>query len=278
MSVTAILGGSPEEAAPQLDTAAAFAKRLNTKLNGLLAMPEPGNAFMYVAGPEMVMTGSAGIEAVIKAQDEAAKNMKDAFEDACTRAGPDLQTSFQREKGSVAAHAASAAMLSDALVFPRRSAHSDHALNPAFEHVLMQARMPLVLAGDEEPLNGPCVIAWDGSPHAARALRLHMPLIRAIGSVVIAQNPEKLEANRQIGKAVSPKELADWLHEEPISARTVTMEGPISEGLLQVARENEASLIVMGAYGHNRLGEMLFGGTSRAILNTTEGPAIAVAH
>lgn len=278
MSVTAILGGAPGEAAAQLDTAAYFTRLLNTRLTALLAMPDPTNAFMYIAGPEMAMTGSAGINSVIEAQDQTAKAMQKVYEEACERAGSELDTTFQRETGSVSAYAGAAAILSDALLFPRGAAHSDHALNPAFEHVLMQSRLPLVLAGQQLPLDGPCVIAWDGSPHAARAVRLHMPLIRAAGSVVITQNADKLANTPRRDISVSPEQLAAWFHEEPISAVTATMEGPVSEGILQVAREHEASLIVMGAYGHNRLGEMLFGGTSRAILNASEGPAVAIAH
>ena len=39
-----------------------------------------------------------------------------------------------------------------------------------------------------------------------------------------------------------------------------------------------ATLIVAGAYGHSRLGERLFGGTSRRLLEANQAPALALAR
>jgi len=278
MSVTAMLGGAPEEARPQLDSAIALARQLKTTLTGLTVLPDPTNAFMYVSGPEVVMAGATGIEAIIAAQDEAAAALRKVFDDAVTEAGPWLRAEFVRETGSVAFTGAAAATLADAFVFPRRAASSDHALNPAFEHVLMNARLPMVIAAEEAPTDGPCVIAWDGSPQAARAIRLHMPLIRAYGHAVIAQNPKKLRRDFQGALTPSPQALAEWLQQERVDTKLVEFSGKTSAGLLDAAREHKASSIVMGAYGHSRLGEFLFGGTSRALLNDPQAPLLAIAH
>lgn len=278
MSVTAMLGGAPAAAANQLETAISLARKLKTTLTGLVVMPDPANAFMYVSGPEVVMAGATGIEAVIAAQDEAVDALKQAFDEAVKAAGPWLRSEFVRETGSVAYRGASAATLSEAFVFPHRAADSDHALNPAFEHILMDARLPMVLASEKPTTDGPCIIAWDGSAQAARAVRLHMPMIRAIGHAVIVQNPDKLRDDIESVLAPSPEMLANWLQQERIDTRIETFSGKTSAGLLAMAEKFEASTIVMGAYGHSRLGEFLFGGTSRALLNNPDAPALAISH
>ena len=278
MTVVAMLGGSPTDAKAQLECAIAMTKKLKTTLTGLVAMPDPANAFMYVSGPESVMAGPSAINAVVQAQDESLAALKTAFKDAVAEAGTWLKADFVHETGSVPEFAVGAAMLSDALVFPHGSAASTHALNPAFEHVLMETRLPLVMASASGHADGPCVIAWDGSPQAARAVRLHLPLIRAFGHVIITQHPDKIRAASRSSSAVSPDALAEWLHDERVETTMALIEGRISEGLLSVAREHKAGLLVMGAYGHSRMGEMLFGGTSREMLNEPGGPALALAH
>jgi nucleotide-binding universal stress UspA family protein len=39
--------------------------------------------------------------------------------------------------------------------------------------------------------------------------------------------------------------------------------------LLRVAQEERADLLVTGAYGHSRLGEWIFGGMTRELLDTS---------
>ena len=52
----------------------------------------------------------------------------------------------------------------------------------------------------------------------------------------------------------------------------------VSDGLLAAAKTHDASLIVMGAYGHMRIGELLFGGTTSKLLHSEAAPALALSH
>lgn len=277
MSVTAILGGPEGPCQAQLDCAIALTKKLKSTLKGLTVMPDPSSTVMYFAASEAIMAGAPGISAVAEAQDKAITSFKSQFEDK-TDGHNWLRTSFQSYTGNVSAYCAAEAGLSDALVFPRGSASADHALNPAFEHVLMAARLPLVLSSGDGTADGPAIIAWDGSPQAARAVRFYLPVLMAYGKVIIAQQPDKVREEIKVCEAASPKALADWLGEERIEAKIETFEGAVGEGLLSLSQKHKSGLIVMGAYGHSRMGEMLFGGTSRALLNATDGPALALAH
>jgi len=51
----------------------------------------------------------------------------------------------------------------------------------------------------------------------------------------------------------------------------------VSDTLLAQAAELDADLLVMGAYGHSRLREMILGGVTRDILRNTNVPVL-IAH
>jgi nucleotide-binding universal stress UspA family protein len=53
--------------------------------------------------------------------------------------------------------------------------------------------------------------------------------------------------------------------------------GHPAAAISQYAQEIEAGLIVMGAYGHSRLVEMLFGSTTRDVLEDAQCPVLLAA-
>ena len=52
----------------------------------------------------------------------------------------------------------------------------------------------------------------------------------------------------------------------------------VGDTLLAAAGENDAGLLVMGAYSHSRLREMLVGGVTRHILKNAVARPILLAH
>jgi len=273
-----MLGGHADHLTPAINTAIAFAKRLKTSLRGLCALPDPSMSAVYISGAETVFLGTEAVRSLREAQDKLTAELRHLFEETSNAAGPWLRYEFKREIGAMATHGATAASLADAFVLPLNSTNSDHPLNPVFEHVLMEAHLPVVLSSNNPTPSDTCLIAWDGSPLAARTVRMHMPLIRSYKKVVIAQNPNKLRHQWAEASASSIDRLIKMLQDERLDVSSVQVDSPVSTGLLSVANESNASLIVMGAYGHNRLGQMLFGGTTRKILQSETYAALALCH
>ena len=54
--------------------------------------------------------------------------------------------------------------------------------------------------------------------------------------------------------------------------------GSIEETLAGAVSRLGADLLVMGAFGHSRLREFMFGGVSRYFLERENGPALLMAH
>jgi nucleotide-binding universal stress UspA family protein len=116
------------------------------------------------------------------------------------------------------------------------------------------------------------VVAYDGSPPAARALQAlvatGLGVQRAVQIVTV--HPESsLEAARIADHAV------EFLRFHDIEATRVPLVGNSSAKLfLEHARQNRASLIVMGAYGKTRVTEFFFGSTTREVLQKTWVPLL----
>jgi len=276
MSVTVMLGGSLSEIGPALESAIHITKRMKTTLTGLCALPDPATSAVYVTGAEGIVISATAIQSLADAQDKLVQNYKQVFTDQTVDAGSWLQADFKKETGSVALYGAAAASLSDAFILPKEATQSTHALNAAFEHVLMEARLPLVLAPREVKTSDTCLIAWDDSPLAARAVRLHMPLIRSYKKVVIVQNSKGIRHQWSKACEGSKDHLTELLREEQLEVSDIEMSGPVSTSLLNAAQNSDASLIVMGAYGHNRIGQMLLGGTTSKLLHDNTAPALAL--
>lgn len=276
MSVIAMLQGTPETDVETTRSALAMAKLLGRDLTGLCALPDPQSAVMVVTTPDAASFTAAAATNIIGLQKEMLSKAEAAFREGVGTA-PGTDCVFLHQVATAEASAASAATLADAIVFPRSAAISGEPLSIAFDHVMMDARLPLVLAGSETYRPGPVVIGWDGSNGAARAVRFHTPLLKAAGEVIIAQN--RKDAERDGARpGIEPGSLEDWLKRKGIRTSVSPIEGEVASSLLGLARGSGATLLVAGAYGHSRIGERLFGGTSRRLLKADEAPALALAR
>lgn len=276
MPVVAILQGSLETDTQTTQSALAMAKSLGTGLTGLCALPDPQAAVMLVTTPESTGLTAAATTNIIDLQKEMLEKAETAFRQG-VGAAPGLEAVFLHQVANADAAAASAATLADAIVFPRSAASSGEPLSIAFDHVMMDARLPLILAGTRSYRPGPVVVGWDGSDGAARAVRFHTPLLKAASEVIIAQN--RKDAERDGARpGIAPGSLEDWLKRKGIRASVSPIEGEVSGALLALAEDSSATLIVAGAYGHSRIGERLFGGTTRRLLGADEAPALALAR
>jgi nucleotide-binding universal stress UspA family protein len=146
---------------------------------------------------------------------------------------------------------------------------------PLAATVLGHAKAPiLVIPAELERYDtrAPVLIAWNASPESAIALRSSLPLIRMARAalILIVDNGGEPHAATDATKYLS----AHGLHAEVVKRpRRETTSHTISDA----ARELDAGVIVMGAYGHSRLREYILGGTTRNMLHTSRVPLL-MAH
>jgi nucleotide-binding universal stress UspA family protein len=121
------------------------------------------------------------------------------------------------------------------------------------------------------------MVAWNGSAEAAHALRAAVPLLAMAGKVwlvTIAEPGEKARFD------LPPIEGAQYLSRHGIECEMVEVprdKAGIADTLRSAAEVRGCGLMVMGAYGHSRLAEMLLGGVTRKMLADPQLP-ILLAH
>ncbi|PSC03792.1 universal stress protein UspA [Alsobacter soli] len=117
------------------------------------------------------------------------------------------------------------------------------------------------------------LVAWDGSREATMAMAGAMPLLRRAARVeVVSVNREKevdfpgFNVTRHLARHGVNAEL-----------RRITTDLDLGNTLLSHADDVRADLLVMGGYAHSRFREMVFGGTTRTVLESMTLPVL-MAH
>lgn len=120
----------------------------------------------------------------------------------------------------------------------------------------------------------PVMVAWNGSAESSRALRAAMPLLK-LASTVHLVTIEDSETELDMPMTSGASYLAHHGIECVMSQIPALKDG-VRTTLFNAAKERGASCIVMGAYGHTRMREILLGGVSRSMMSDPELPLLLV--
>jgi nucleotide-binding universal stress UspA family protein len=113
-------------------------------------------------------------------------------------------------------------------------------------------------------------LAYDGSTPAHNALKLAAELSQRAGwplSVIIITDDQALGEKRS-------QKARDLLSPFKIDSATIIRKGKEDKELLRFIQEGSADLLVMGAYGRNRLRELLVGSTTSAVIRKSTIPVL----
>jgi nucleotide-binding universal stress UspA family protein len=248
--------------------ASRLAERFEARLVGLHVAPLPlvpvgyGEGAAYL-GPEL-------IESQRKAERIVAERLRRSFEATATRgAGGAVFAEVEGVTGDSLGEAARAA---DLTLVPQSAATGIDAL-PAqpVERAVMAAGGPVLMlpqGGWEGDIGKEVLCAWNGSREAARALKDAMPFLAEATRVTLLG----------IGESRGPglAEVAAMLGRHEITASTLQQDEDEDVGaiLRRTAAERSCDLLVMGAYGHSRMRELILGGATRDMLRQAALPVL----
>jgi nucleotide-binding universal stress UspA family protein len=213
----------------------------------------------------------------------AAADAKQYFLALCEKSRIPLATTPSRKKSvtgewletgeedidTVATQIVKHALYSDLVVL--RSAQ-DTARVDLIGELLLHAGRPLLLCNDETLRDTPqhVLVAWKPTAQAARAVSVAMPLLRLAQKVTIAM---ATEGSMDAGSAEpGARRLAASLAWNGVQAEThIVQDGDSApyDGVLSLVLERGIDLLVMGAYGHSRIRELILGGFTRRVLQQT---------
>jgi nucleotide-binding universal stress UspA family protein len=133
--------------------------------------------------------------------------------------------------------------------------------------LLMEVGRPVLVVppGIERLTAKRVVVAWKDTREARRAVHDALPFLTradAVHVVVVGAGAHREGA----------EDLAAYLSSHCVTVTTHLLPSPTvgaSEEILRFAHREDADLVVMGAYGHTRLREWIFGGATRDVLQIT---------
>ncbi len=241
------------EAAVQV--AAAFSARLNV----MFAPPDPAELAPWLGEGFMGTVQMSAVDSLKAASEEGELTARAQF----SALDYDAKT-FSILQSPVWQDLAFETRLSDLVVFGDHAAKGQGMLSEAFQQVLMEERAGVFIARKPININGVALVAWDGKEPSSRAARRAVPLLKKAAKVVVTGAP--------VGDAPADlSRLAGYYEAHGITAEIdVLPKGDIVPALCDANGRHGADYMVAGAFGRSRLREFAFGGTTRALLHTTQ--------
>ncbi|HEY7687640.1 MAG TPA: universal stress protein [Dongiaceae bacterium] len=275
MTIRSILavadGGATTQAT--LETALLTAKRFDATLDVLHVLADV-NSVVPVIGEGM---SGAMVEQLMAAMAQTiatrATRAREAYQKLSAEAGG--KAAWRELTGREADVIAAAGRLTDLIVIGRPNGEAEAPLAATLDAALFDTGRPVLVAAPTtaRAIAGRAALAWNGSAQAARVVAAALPILEAAEHVTVLT----------VGAIDSPataQDLVAYLGKHNVRASHESVPpGGASTGatLLAHAEQTRADLLVMGAYGHSRLREMILGGATRDVLSAATIPVL-MAH
>ena len=164
-----------------------------------------------------------------------------------------------------------ASELADLVVIGRAGEHSawlDGLVGSTTEAVARRAKAPVLVTGVAEPGAGPLLLGYDGSPNARQALKTAATVAEDWGVPlsVLCVGGSEADATEAEAKA--------YFDDRELNPTFLRKSGDPGEAIISISKDLGASGIVIGAYGHSKVVELVAGSTTAFTLNHAACPVL----
>jgi len=161
----------------------------------------------------------------------------------------------------------------DLVVIGKRGESADFAklhLGANLERVIRSSHRPVLVASRAYQPVERCLVAYDGSPSAVKAVdyAASEPLLRGLDCLLLSAgkaNPG-LDAERDAA--------AERLAAGGAAVASRFVPGDPEKVIPQVLEEEGIPLLIMGAYGHSRIRQLILGSTTTTMVRTCRTPVL----
>ena len=163
---------------------------------------------------------------------------------------------------------------SDLVVVGRPQGDVNRSALMTLHAAIFETTKPVLLAPADptDSFGRRIAIAWNGSMQASRAVSSTIPFLTKADEVLIVAMKTEKSAKRLRGH-----ELGDHLAWHGVETRGVeVLQGKqkVGEALLKMCASEGVDLLVMGAFSHSGLMQIIFGGVTRYVIENTEIPVL----
>lgn len=256
-----------------------IARKMEASLTGLHVID-----VNLIQGPMLTdISGAVGMppyegffDAIEKSLEEKADFILKEFQERCQKAG--VKSEVKKEIGKVSSIIIEEARNADLILMAKKGEHfhlkEGGLIGSVAEAVVRNSGKPVLVTPETFIEIESMALAYDGSGPAIKALNLSLQLSR--------QNVWPLTVLIVTADLKKAADLIDQIEEanqkeSPIAdCETITVAGKEADKIIRFIKEGSVELMVMGAYGHNRLRELLLGSTTSHVIHKSPIPVLLV--
>jgi nucleotide-binding universal stress UspA family protein len=270
-----------------LGSAFTLAKTFSAHVDVLHLRADPTDSISDFVGETVSPTL---VEEVMEAAEnragQVAGRVRKAFDDAAAKARIErvnrpsakgkATAAYSEETGLNDYWIESRGRVNDLIVARRPRKATDVGARAIAEYAMMGTGRPVLLAPATDPgkIGASVAIAWNGSLEASKAVASAMPFLMRARTVTAISVVEDGGGDHDLDG------LVRYLCWHGIGAKSAVVKsrgGDTGKAITSAASRAKADMMVMGAYTHSRVREMIFGGVTNHVLGSSRIPVL-LAH
>jgi len=256
-----------------------IARKLDASLIGLYVLD-----VNLIQGPMLTdISGSVGMppydgffDAIETALNEKADCILKDFQERCQKSGVNVEV--KKTIGRISQIIIEEAQNADLILMAKKGEHfhlkEGGLLGSVAEAVVRDSGKPVLVTPENFVEIESMALAYDGSDSALKALELSLELSkRAVWPITVviitsdAKKADTLSAQiEEMNEKDSSAPMAD--------CETIILSGKDQDEIIKFIKEGSVELMVMGAYGHNRLRELFLGSTTSHVIRKSPIPVL----
>jgi nucleotide-binding universal stress UspA family protein len=258
-----------------------IARKQNSSLTGIYVID-----VNLIQGPMLTdISGAAGMppsegffDAIEKSLDEKADAVLKEFQERCQKSG--VKAEVKKAIGKISSIIIEEAQSADLILMAKKGEHfhlkEGGLLGSVAEAVVRNSGKPVLVTPEKFLEIESMALAFDGSDSATKALRLALELskdnIWPLTVVIVTPDAKKADTLSTQVEEMNEKETNAPLADCEI----IIFTGKEQDEIMKYINAESVELMVMGAYGHNRLRELFLGSTTSHIIRKSPIPVLLI--
>ncbi len=256
-----------------------LAHRLEARLTGLHVLDSrmlEGPLMADISGWVGAQPYGSQLQQFREVLEEKGNAIIEAFNERCEKAG--VQGEGLIRMGHPSRVIIDEEVRAELVIMGRRGVHADlvgEAMGSTAERVARNSIKPCLVTPSTFQDIRKVMVAYDGSSHASQALHQAIELAAALDvELIILTVAEEEDGSRAAEISQEAVTLAEA--HECRAVNLVSEESHAAQAIITNALEQDCDLIVMGAYGHSRIREMILGSTTTYVMTHADKPVMLV--
>lgn len=146
----------------------------------------------------------------------------------------------------------------------------EHKVGENVKEIIREVHKPVLLVNSDFISPRKILIAYNGSEQSKKLLKSIStnPIFKNVSRDIVNINDDKILSNKLLNEA---KEIYE---KENIEVNTSVLSGEPKKAILDYLEQNDCDILAMGAFGHSRIKEFIFGSFTSEMLEKIKKPIL----